>query len=216
MIRERELEKDYMKGYIVNKMGYIENNKNLKERLEGVFPVMHDNICIDMVNSNQLLEFKKSCNINENSIITCRPLKESTDEESLNLFNNLIMNGNNFLLGIYDLNEKDNSGDRIIGRISLYDFNVRNRSVEIGYLMNTDYRGKGIMHKAIGEVCSILFNKAGINKIYAQTASFNRKSIGLLLSSGFKIDARLREHHEYEGKLYDDYIFSIIAGEFCR
>jgi RimJ/RimL family protein N-acetyltransferase len=30
---------------------------------------------------------------------------------------------------------------------------------------------------------------------------------------GFKQDGRLRQHHEVEGKLYDDLLFSILAEE---
>lgn len=208
MVLEKELEEDYMK----EKRNM--DNMNLKERLEGIFPIRLENIYVDKVNAEQLLEFKKNCKIYDNSEITCRPLVKRTDEETLALFNNMLMNENTFLLGIYEVDEENNRSDRIIGRISLYDFNIRNRSVEIGYYMDSNYRGKGIMNRAMREICFILINVAKINKVYAQTASFNRRSIGLLLSIGFKLDARLREHHELKGKLYDDYIFSIIASDF--
>lgn len=50
-------------------------------------------------------------------------------------------------------------------------------------------------------------------KVYAQTDSFNISSMNLLLQLGFSIDARLSQHHEYHGKLYDDYIFSLLASD---
>ena len=37
--------------------------------------------------------------------------------------------------------------------------------------------------------------------------------MNLLLRLRFSIDARLRQHHEYYGKLYDDYIFSLLASD---
>lgn len=37
--------------------------------------------------------------------------------------------------------------------------------------------------------------------------------MNLLLQLGFSIDARLSQHHEYHGKLYDDYIFSLLASD---
>ena len=70
------------------------------------------------------------------------------------------------------------------------------------------------MKEAIKYVCDILFNQVKLNKIYAQTASFKYQSINMLKSLNFKKDGVLREHHELNGEMYDDYIFSILNKEF--
>lgn len=47
-----------------------------------------------------------------------------------------------------------------------------------------------------------------------QTASFNEDSINLLKKMNFKKDGILRNHHELDAKLYDDYIFSVLCKEW--
>ena len=59
-----------------------------------------------------------------------------------------------------------------------------------------------------------LFEELEINKIMAQTGEYNDASIALLKKLGFKQDGRLRQHHELDGEMYDDLLFSILAEEF--
>jgi [ribosomal protein S5]-alanine N-acetyltransferase len=59
-----------------------------------------------------------------------------------------------------------------------------------------------------------LFSSTNLNKLYCQTAAFNIASIKLLYKLKFHQDAVLREHHELDGKLWDDYIYSILRREW--
>ncbi|MFW5669658.1 MAG: GNAT family N-acetyltransferase, partial [Acetivibrio ethanolgignens] len=52
------------------------------------------------------------------------------------------------------------------------------------------------------------------NKIYAQTCELNTRSRNLLEKCGFCVDARLRQHHEYNSFFYDDYIYSILRDDY--
>ncbi len=54
-----------------------------------------------------------------------------------------------------------------------------------------------------------------MNKVYAQTASFNASSVKLLESLGFKKDGVLREHHLFQGTRHDDFVYSILAREWA-
>jgi hypothetical protein len=58
-----------------------------------------------------------------------------------------------------------------------------------------------------------LFTEMNLNKVYAQTASFNKASVKLLESLDFKLDGTLRQHHYYKGDLYDDLIYSVLKFE---
>lgn len=104
--------------------------------------------------------------------------------------------------------------DEIIGIIRLLNNNPRNRSIEIGYFFIREFRGKGYGKKAMKFVISKLFDDMNINKIIAQTAEFNIPSVNLLKSLGFKIDGLLREEHELDGDLHNEYLFSILKSEY--
>lgn len=103
--------------------------------------------------------------------------------------------------------------NQLVGRVSCFNFNIRNRSVEIGYLTGSTYRQQGYTKQALQLFINHLFNTVGFNKVMAQTGAFNEASIALIKSLGFKQDGCLRQHHELDGKLYDDLIFSILAEE---
>ena len=102
----------------------------------------------------------------------------------------------------------------IVGQVRYFDVNFRNSAAEIGYVVAPSARGKAFGREAVSLLLGFLLGGLGMNKAYAQTASFNAASVKLLESLGFKRDAVLREHHLYQGKLHDDYVYSILSTEW--
>lgn len=103
-----------------------------------------------------------------------------------------------------------------VGKFNCFSINKRNKSCEFGYAVNPKQRGKGIGAKMVKQCVSYLFKNYDFNKLYCQTGSFNKPSIKILKSLGFHRDAVLREHHELNGKLVDDYVFSILRSEWKK
>jgi RimJ/RimL family protein N-acetyltransferase len=104
--------------------------------------------------------------------------------------------------------------DRPVGWISLFDYNSRNRSAEFGYGIVRPLRGKRIGRPML--VCAFdrFFTTTDLNKLYCQTASFNVASVRLLESLGLTRDGVLRAHHELDGELHDDYLYSLLKYEW--
>lgn len=98
-----------------------------------------------------------------------------------------------------------------VGRIVYFDYNSLNRSTEIGILIDPDERGKKFALESIRILCRYLFHFRGLNKVYAQTASFNAGAIRLLESAGFKRDGVLRQHYFYDRDWHDGLIYSLLA-----
>jgi [ribosomal protein S5]-alanine N-acetyltransferase len=103
-----------------------------------------------------------------------------------------------------------------VGRFTFFDLNSRNRSAEFGYIINPAYRKRGVGTRMVTAGVSYLFSELDLNKVYCQTASFNAASIKLLERLHFHRDAVLREHHELDGELWDDYIYSYLRAEWLR
>lgn len=101
-----------------------------------------------------------------------------------------------------------------VGRFRYFDINPRNRSAEIGYVVNPQFRNRGIGSQILRLAVSQVFVTTGLNKLYCQTGAFNTPSIRLLENLGFHRDGVLREHHELDGQLWDDYIYSILRREW--
>ncbi|MCU0570071.1 MAG: GNAT family N-acetyltransferase [Oculatellaceae cyanobacterium Prado106] len=101
-----------------------------------------------------------------------------------------------------------------VGRFRYFNVNSRNRSAEFGYTVHPQFRQQGIGTVMLTAALSHLFSTTNFNKLYCQTGAFNIASIQLLKKLNFHQDAVLREHHELDGKLWDDYIYSILRREW--
>jgi [ribosomal protein S5]-alanine N-acetyltransferase len=104
--------------------------------------------------------------------------------------------------------------DELVGRFAYFDLNPRNHSVEFGYTVNPQFRQRGIGTKMLNIAITHLFSTTTLNKLYCQTAAFNIASIKLLEKLDFHQDGVLREHHELDGRLWDDIIYSVLRREW--
>jgi [ribosomal protein S5]-alanine N-acetyltransferase len=104
--------------------------------------------------------------------------------------------------------------DELVGRFAYFDINTRNHSAEFGYTINPKLRRRGIGTKMLNIAITHLFSTTTLNKLYCQTAAFNIASIKLLERLNFHQDGVLREHHELDGKLWDDCIYSVLRREW--
>ena len=162
------------------------------------------------MSQEDMVDFRKRIDHIDMPAMTCRPIKKKTEDESIHDLWKLAQDPNKCILGLYIQQQTP----ELIGRISLFDFNPRNKSAELGYWLLDEYVGHGYMSFALKFLCSSLLNNSLIlNKIYAQTAEFNTRSVKMLETIGFCKDGVLREHHEKNGILYADYIYSLTTND---
>ncbi len=173
-------------------------------------PFFYKNIRFEKMNFENFLLFRKEMKLEPMELLTCRPINNIKDEELGNHFNKLIGSKDNVIFTIL------NNEDEIIGRASLFDYNSRNKTIEIGYFILKPFRRKGYGELVINGIKRFCFEYLEINKIIAQTGSFNKSSIKLLEKCDFSKDGVLREHHEVHGELLDDFIYSILKREYHK
>lgn len=138
--------------------------------------------------------------------VTCRPVIRRTRMELLALYQDALKDRSKLICGLFLPGITEPAG-----KLTAFDYNPRNRSVELGYFLSPLYRGKGYMGKALSSFCTLLLEELELNKVYAQTGAFNISSIRLLERSGFQRDGILRQHHALDDVLWDDYIYSLLA-----
>ena len=141
--------------------------------------------------------------------LTCRPIVELSELEVLARSRDRKQNHS-----MRDFAVRRESDNSLLGRVTYFDHNPRNRTAEIGFMIDPEFRRNGYAYEAMRLLLKFLFNDLGLNKVMAQTGEFNDASIALLKKLGFKQDGRLRQHHELDGELFDDLLFSILAIEF--
>ncbi|UIE37731.1 GNAT family N-acetyltransferase [Leptodesmis sichuanensis] len=103
-----------------------------------------------------------------------------------------------------------------VGKFAYFDVNPRNRSAEFGYRVHPAMRGRGLGTQMLQTCINRVFQSTTLNKLYGQTAAFNLPSIRLLEKLGFHRDGVLREHHELDRQLHDDYGYSLLRRDWQR
>lgn len=101
-----------------------------------------------------------------------------------------------------------------VGQFTYFDVNPRSQSAEFGYTVNPKIRNRGVGANMLRAAINHLFLATELNKLYCQTGAFNIASVKLLEKIGLHRDGTLREHHELDGRLWDDYVYSILRREW--
>ena len=103
---------------------------------------------------------------------------------------------------------------KVVGVIDFNSIREHYKTSEISYILDIEYRGKGIMRRAVKELCNMAFNTMGMNKVVIRCAHNNPKSCNVAKSLGFKLEGTLREFEEINGTLIDLNIFSLLKREY--
>lgn len=116
-------------------------------------------------------------------------------------------------LGIY-LKEKEN---RLVGRIEIFDIDIKIDMITIGYTLSKEYEGKGIATKAVAALVKYLFKEINLNRIQAFVMTENIKSAKVLLKNGFIKEGIIREGNYWTGHgIIDLELYSILKREYLK
>ena len=81
---------------------------------------------------------------------------------------------------------------------------------EIGYWLARDYRGRGLMPRAIRAFADYAFRELQLHKLTATTYPFNPSSSRALEKAGFALEGRLRKH--VRSRKGDEYFDALVYG----
>ncbi len=101
--------------------------------------------------------------------------------------------------------------ETIIGHIGFWRIIKEHHRAEIGYLLNPQHQGKGIMQQALTAALDYAFNTMHLHTIEGGVNPANAASIKLLERNGFVREAYFREDFFWEGEYHDSTVYSLIA-----
>ncbi len=102
---------------------------------------------------------------------------------------------------------------KVIGHIGIWRLIKEHYRGEIGYLLHTDFQGKGIMSEAIKVVIDYGFNQLKLHTIEAQVSPKNQPSQNVLERNGFEKEGYLKENFFAKGQFHDTLLYSLINRE---
>ncbi|MEN6372703.1 MAG: GNAT family protein [Armatimonadota bacterium] len=103
---------------------------------------------------------------------------------------------------------------KIVGGIGMMPVNVWNRSTELGYWLDADAEGKGLVTASCRALLDHCFNEMNINRVTLRTASGNTRSQAVAKRLGAVHESTQRQSAILQNKLVDIEVFSILKNEW--
>ncbi len=101
-----------------------------------------------------------------------------TKEEALEFISKINTQIKQGIFFYWAITEKNN--DKMVGSICLWNFSEDRKKAEVGYDLNPNFQGKGIMNESLKTIIQFGFEKLNLNLIEAYTNSENENSKKLL------------------------------------
>lgn len=105
---------------------------------------------------------------------------------------------------------------KMIGSAGFHTIKKDNKMAEIGYWIDEDFQGKGIVSKCVKALVKYGFEELGLNRIQILCATENKGSGAVALKCGFTLEGTLRKDMISNGVVYDSFIFSMISDEYNK
>ena len=106
--------------------------------------------------------------------------------------------------------------DVVIGTPTLFSFHAQCRRAEIGYILNREHWGRGVMNEALGAVIDWAFGTLRLHRIEADIDPRNARSVRALERLGFVREGLLRERWRVGDEVSDSVMMGLLEREWGR
>jgi RimJ/RimL family protein N-acetyltransferase len=107
----------------------------------------------------------------------------------------------------------DRAAGKIVGSIGLFHADWEDRSVEIGYGVRGDERGKGYASEALEAVARWALTEGGIQRAWLTANTDNVASVRVAEKAGFRREGTLRRAALEDDGMHDLAVFSLLDDE---
>ncbi|WP_442787808.1 GNAT family N-acetyltransferase [Flavobacterium suncheonense] len=121
-----------------------------------------------------------------------------------------------YMQGLLDNNECINwaiclkENPKLIGNIGYFRMQPENHRAEIGYMLATQFHGKGIMQEALTRIIEYGFQNMKLHSIEAVTDPENYPSWKLLEKNGFIREGHFKQDTYWQGVYLDSFVYSLL------
>jgi ribosomal-protein-serine acetyltransferase len=102
----------------------------------------------------------------------------------------------------------------MIGRVGLYNIDLTNKSASIGYWLDKEWLGKGIITRCCKAIIDEGFKRLHLNRIEIRAALENFKSQAIPERLGFKKEGIIRQGEFVNNQFVDLYVYSMLKEEW--
>jgi ribosomal-protein-alanine N-acetyltransferase len=105
---------------------------------------------------------------------------------------------------------------KFIGIVRIFDLSFANKRVELSYILNPAFQGKGIALVAIRAVIEFCFDKVGLNRIQAKCTPDNFPSERVIQRLGMSYEGTLKEFWINKGISADAKLYALLAANYVK
>lgn len=111
----------------------------------------------------------------------------------------------------------DNNTGNIISSLQVKSVDWSIPKAELGYYVDTDYEGKGIVTTATDKIIDFCFNELEMRKLYIRTHESNIASIKVAEKNGFTKEGVIRSDYKTtKGELIDVIYYGLLRDEYLK
>ncbi|WP_438012756.1 GNAT family N-acetyltransferase [Psychrobacter raelei] len=99
--------------------------------------------------------------------------------------------------------------DKLVGNIDFHQINPSLGKARIGYWLDPEFRGRGIINKSVKTLIDIGFNEMNISKIEIWTAVENKYSRAVAERLGFIQEGIITQNEKVGSKIYDQIVYGL-------
>jgi ribosomal-protein-serine acetyltransferase len=104
--------------------------------------------------------------------------------------------------------------NKLVGCIGLHGFNKTSHRANLGYWLDQDYQGKGIITQAAKNLIEYGFKTRNLNRIGLEAGTENSKSRAVAERLGFAQEGVLRKYDFLDGRFVDYAIYGLLREEW--
>lgn len=107
---------------------------------------------------------------------------------------------------------------KLIGVVMLDYVDHFHESARLGYWVNADYWGRGIVTEANRAVLNFAFKKLNLRRVHLAAYVENKAGNKIPKKLGFKFEGTLRKSHKTKatGKIHDSHTYGLLREEFLK
>ncbi|WP_394779855.1 GNAT family N-acetyltransferase [Undibacterium sp.] len=106
--------------------------------------------------------------------------------------------------------------DTLIGACGFYAWDKENRNTDMGYWLQQEHWGHGIMLECLRAILAHGFRQMSLHRVEAEVEPENTGSGSLLRKLRFQLEGRRRQCEWKNGRFVDLDYYSLLDGELCK
>jgi [ribosomal protein S5]-alanine N-acetyltransferase len=107
----------------------------------------------------------------------------------------------------------DAGTDGCLGLVNYHDGHIRNKRVDIGYIVDPSRQRQGFATEAVAAMLKFCFDELGLHRVQAFIHPENAPSRALVEKLGFRREGLLRENLRVGDDWRDDVLYALLAKE---